>query len=128
MNEKKVFKQNTKSHQSFFSYESLTSSEDNFAGSFSYMPQAVDLSVLLKTVINNELTDAEKAVIHKRCYEGKSVTVTAKELHLNPSTVSRTANRAMRKIRKNLKYALFVLNGRFPTEDMTETLREEKQI
>ncbi len=69
------------------------------------------LSELLLIIIENELTDTEKKVIKMHHFKGKSISSTAYEMNVCPSTVSRTLSRAEKKIRKYMKYAFFIVNG-----------------
>ena len=53
-----------------------------------------------------ELTDRQRQVLRMYFEEGKSMTLIARRLSLNKSTVCRTLHRALRRLEKCLKYSL----------------------
>ena len=58
----------------------------------------------LKNVIDRELTWHQRRMIMGYYYEKKTVTQLAAELGVNKSTVSRTLNRARRRMSRCLRY------------------------
>ena len=53
-----------------------------------------------------ELTDRQRQVLRMYFDEGKSMTLIARRLSVNKSTVCRTLHRALRRLEKCLKYSL----------------------
>ena len=60
----------------------------------------------LPIAIAEELTPRQQQLLRMFYYDGKTVTVIARELAVNKSTVSRTLHRAQERLRKSLRYAL----------------------
>lgn len=58
----------------------------------------------LADIIENELTDRQKEMVHLYYYEGKNSREISEQLYVNKSTVSRTLYRARERIRKNLRF------------------------
>lgn len=60
----------------------------------------------LPVAVAEELTPRQQQLLRMFYYDGKTVTVIARELAVNKSTVSRTLHRAQERLRKSLRYAL----------------------
>ena len=60
----------------------------------------------LPVAVAEELTPRQQQLLRMFYYDGKTVTVIARELDVNKSTVSRTLHRAQERLRKSLRYAL----------------------
>ena len=58
----------------------------------------------LKNVIAEELTPRQRQMVMGVYYEKKTVTALAEELGVNKSTVSRTLQRAKRRLQNSLRY------------------------
>ena len=64
----------------------------------------------LREAIEIELTPRQREVIRLRWFERKRVCEIAEELSLDPSTVSRTAKRAEKRLQKALRFYVDYLN------------------
>ena len=62
------------------------------------------LLVHLPTAIEKELTERQRQMVIMHFYQKKGVSQIARELQLNPSTVSRTLRRATQRLRHILDY------------------------
>lgn len=60
----------------------------------------------LPVAIAEELTPRQQQLLQMFYYEGKSVSIIARELSVNKSTVTRTLQRAQDRLRKSLRYAM----------------------
>lgn len=60
----------------------------------------------LRQAREQELTPRQQEVLRLHYEQELSVTQIAEQLHVNPSTVSRTLHRARERLRRCLKYAL----------------------
>lgn len=65
------------------------------------------LKRVLRSVIENELTQRQKQVVMLYYYEGKTVLEIGKILNINKSTVSRHLRKARDRIERVLKYGYF---------------------
>lgn len=68
--------------------------------------RTVDLSVLVEDAIQNELTQREREIVTMHYYDCLEVRQIAQQLHVSKSAVSRTLDRAMKKIHRVLRYAV----------------------
>ena len=68
--------------------------------------RTVDLALLVRQVIDEELTPVERQVICLRYDDGLLPFEIAKQLQMNKANVSRALQRAHARIRQNLKYVL----------------------
>ncbi len=64
------------------------------------------LTRYLPVAMAEELTPRQRQLLHMFYYDGKSVTDIARELSVNKSTVTRTLQRAQKRLRRSLRYAL----------------------
>lgn len=64
----------------------------------------------LHEVIAEELTPRQREMLLLFYYEQKSVSAIAAELHVNPSTVSRTLRRAENRIRRSMRFYFDIRN------------------
>ena len=67
-------------------------------------PQMERLTARLTDAIEKELTDRQRQIIILHFYRKMGVSQIARELQLNPSTVSRTLHRATQRLRRILDY------------------------
>ncbi len=68
--------------------------------------KVVDLSVLVRDVIDEDLTPTERAVVEQYWFENKNLTTIAQSMGINTSTVFRTLERANKKIQKILRHVV----------------------
>lgn len=68
--------------------------------------QLARLIAHLPVAVREELTDRQRQVLTMHFYEEKTVCQIARELHLNPSTVSRTLQRATQRLYRILRYTV----------------------
>ncbi|MBQ7542539.1 MAG: helix-turn-helix domain-containing protein [Clostridia bacterium] len=68
--------------------------------------RTVDLAVLVRQVIDEELTDTERDVIRMHYDENMQLIEIAERMHTNKATASRTLQRAEGRIRRYLKYVV----------------------
>lgn len=68
----------------------------------------------LTDIIEHELTERQKQILHLYYFEGKNGREISEMLYVNKSTVSRTLYRARERIRKNLR---FYFDYRKPPDD-----------
>ena len=61
----------------------------------------------LRKAMQDELTNCQKRVVEEFYFNSKSITVIAREMCVNKSTVSRHLKRAKEKLRHALKYGLY---------------------
>ena len=61
-----------------------------------YLPQAIE----------EELTDRQRQMVGMYFYQNMNASQIARELQLNPSTVSRTLHRATQRLQRVLRYAM----------------------
>lgn len=61
-----------------------------------HLPQAIEL----------ELTERQRQMVIMYFYENKNTSQIARELQLNPSTVSRTLRRAAQRLQRVLRYTM----------------------
>lgn len=73
---------------------------------YAWRKRSVDLSILLESAIEAELTATEQKIIKDFWFNSKTVTVIAGERGVAPSSVSATLNRAQDKLKKALGYAI----------------------
>ncbi|MCR4615447.1 MAG: helix-turn-helix domain-containing protein [Clostridiales bacterium] len=66
----------------------------------------ISLAAVARSVIDEQLTRAEQAVIKKYWFEGKNCAQIAGEQGINRSNVTRSLNRAMEKLERYLKYVV----------------------
>ena len=64
------------------------------------------LAHYLPVAMAEELTPRQRQLLRMFYYDGKSVTAIARELSVNKSTVTRTLQRAQKRLRRSLRYAL----------------------
>ncbi len=102
----------------FFSPNGRALCDSDCSEEYLYSVRYRRLSEILRLVIENELSQTERVVVRKLYFEEKNITTTALELKVCPSTVYRTLCRAEKKIEKYMKYALFALDGRPPSDDL----------
>jgi len=60
----------------------------------------------LPIALQEELTPRMRQILELYYYEGKNVTIIAKDLGINKSTVSRSLHRAQERLRHSLRYSL----------------------
>lgn len=68
--------------------------------------QMARLLAHLPGAIERELTDRQRQLLTMYFYENMNICQIADELHLNPSTVSRTLRRATQRLRRVLQYCV----------------------
>lgn len=66
--------------------------------------QLEHLLTQMNDALEKELTERQYQVVAMHFYQKMGVTQIARELHLNPSTVSRTLQRATQRLRHVLEY------------------------
>ena len=66
--------------------------------------QKLRLLAQLPTLIERELTERQRQIVIMHFYQNMGVSQIAQELDLNPSTVSRTLQRATQRLRHILRY------------------------
>ena len=70
--------------------------------------QIKKLKLIVRRVIEEDLTDKQKRVIQMYYFEGKKMTEIAEEMRINKSTVSRHLKLADKKFQKIKKYSVEV--------------------
>lgn len=73
---------------------------------FIYRRRTVDLAILLRQAIDEELNDNQRKMIRMRYYENKTPTQIARLTGLHLSTVQRTLKLAEETLQKRLKYVV----------------------
>lgn len=68
--------------------------------------RTVDLAVLARQVVDEELTDAQRTAIRMRYYENRSPLEIAQRLQISASVAVRTLRRAEENVRRYLKYVV----------------------
>lgn len=73
---------------------------------YAWRKRDIDLSELLLVAIDEELTDAERNAVRLHWFDERSVTQISKLTQISPSAVSRTLERAKRKLYMSLRFVV----------------------
>ncbi len=64
---------------------------------------------IMLRAVENELDARQAEILRRHYFDGESLSDIARRLGVNKSTVSRSVNRSVKKLRQALKYALYAL-------------------
>ncbi len=74
---------------------------------YAWRKREVDMALLLEKAIENELTEKEKDVVKDKWYNSISFSEIARNRGITPAAVKSTADRALEKLERVLKYVVF---------------------
>lgn len=93
-----------------------------------YRAREVGMSLLLNTAIEEELSEKERQTLRLFWFENRSVGEVAAILGVNPSTVSRTLERAKEKLHRVLRFAVMYQQNSCNPAVVWEALRRAGAI
>lgn len=78
---------------------------------YAWRKREVDMAILLEKAIENELTEKEKDIVKDRWYNSMSFSEIARKKGISPAAVKSTADRALEKLERALRYVAFYQRG-----------------